>query len=143
MAVREYAVFVPYRRKKSGEYEFFLQKRDAYAPTHANQFAFWGGGIEAGELPHEAVDREEQEELCVLTLGKIHVACLRVPGKIIHVFMAPVPQGYEDTVTVCEGEYGKFMTLFDALTNVDMVPREVVLGLRIVDYVIAADSGRV
>jgi ADP-ribose pyrophosphatase YjhB (NUDIX family) len=134
MTVPEYAVFVPYRHKQSGEREFFLQKRDAHAPTHANQFAFWGGGIEKGELPQEAVDREEEEELCVQTPGKVYVAFLRMPDKVIHLFMAAVPRGYEDAVTVREGEYGKFMTLFDALTNVDMVPREVVLGLRIVDY---------
>jgi hypothetical protein len=63
-----------------------------------------------------------------------------MPDKVIHLFMAAVPHGYEDAVTVCEGEYGKFMTLFDALTNVDMVPREVVLGLRIVDYAMSEHS---
>lgn len=135
MTIREYAVLVPYRWKPSGEREFFLQKRDAHAPTHANKFAFWGGGIEAGEAPREAVDREELEELRVHTSGKVYVACLHTYGKVIHLFMVAVPLDYEKTVTVCEGEYGTFMTLCEALTNVDMVPREVVLGLRIVEHV--------
>lgn len=42
---------------------FLLQHRDHDAPTYPDYWGFFGGAIEAGESPIEALRREAQEEL--------------------------------------------------------------------------------
>jgi 8-oxo-dGTP diphosphatase len=48
---------------KNDKGELLLQLRDEEAPTAPGFWAFFGGGIEKGESPEEAVRREAEEEL--------------------------------------------------------------------------------
>ena len=59
MEMRKVAIFV--LRDESGK--ILLQHKDAGAPRLANYWAFFGGGIEKGETPEQAVKREAKEEL--------------------------------------------------------------------------------
>jgi mutator protein MutT len=56
---RRYAIFV--LRDKQGR--IVLQKRDKNAPKHPLHWSFFGGNIENGETPEQAVKREAMEEL--------------------------------------------------------------------------------
>jgi len=42
--------------------KILLQLRDEHAPTAANKWSFFGGGIDKGESPKEAIIRECKEE---------------------------------------------------------------------------------
>ncbi|MFA6307358.1 MAG: NUDIX domain-containing protein [Patescibacteria group bacterium] len=59
MKKRNVSVILLYNDKK----EVLLQHRSEDSPTLAGYWAFFGGGIEAGENPEEAVKRETIEEL--------------------------------------------------------------------------------
>ncbi len=59
METRRVAIFV----LRDENRKILLQHRDAGAPTLPNYWAFFGGGIEKGETPEQAVKREAKEEL--------------------------------------------------------------------------------
>lgn len=59
MAVRNVAVLALYNDKK----EILLQHRSVDASRLPNYWAFFGGGIEVGETPEQALTREILEEL--------------------------------------------------------------------------------
>ena len=73
-------------RNASGE--ILLQHRSADAPTYPDHWAFFGGHIEDGETPEQAVTREAMEELQYVlarpSLFKIHTS---VPDRVIYVFV--------------------------------------------------------
>ncbi len=45
------------------EGRFLLQHRDETAPTYGGYWGFFGGGVEEGETPEKAIQREAFEEL--------------------------------------------------------------------------------
>ena len=59
MAVRHVSLFILY----TSAGQLLLQHRTHDAPRHPSHWAFFGGGIEAGESPAEALQREVREEL--------------------------------------------------------------------------------
>jgi mutator protein MutT len=73
-------------RNASGE--ILLQHRTANDPTYPDHWAFFGGHIEDGETPEQAVTREAMEELqyelARPTLFKVHTS---VPDCVIYVFV--------------------------------------------------------
>jgi mutator protein MutT len=50
---------------KNHEDEYLLQLRDDKAPTFKNKWTLFGGKVEDGELPEQALTRELEEELSV------------------------------------------------------------------------------
>lgn len=108
---RNVVVYIPYRFSESGAPEFYLQKRDMKAPTHAGIFSMFGGGVEEGESLSDALVREIQEELSIRPKEpKYFTRCERSQG-IFHVFIEEVGKDFENSVDVQEGEYGKFLSL--------------------------------
>lgn len=108
---RKVAVYVPYRSTPSGELEFYLQKRDMNAPTHAGVFSMFGGGIEEGEELNEALMREIREELRYEPVNPVYLMRCERSVAIFHVFIEEVGSDFEQRVDVQEGEYGKFITI--------------------------------
>lgn len=91
MSARNVAVIILYRT----DGRILLQHRTKDAPTFPDYWAFFGGGIEAGESAEEAVKRESIEELGYELAGpRLFTA---------HGF---VHQGNEHTMHVFVEEYG-------------------------------------
>lgn len=113
---REVATLVPYCLIRKVP-RFFLQKRDMGAPTYAGYFGFFGGSIEQGETPEDAVMRETQEELLFSPVDHILFSRYETRRSINHVFFLFVDKGFDEAVTVCEGEYGAFLTLAEVVAH--------------------------
>lgn len=105
---RSVAVLVPYRWNKE-KIEFFLQKRDRNAPVHPNVFSMFGGGIEGGEEPENALKREISEELEYTPKAK-YFSRFETHRAVFHVFIEEVDTDFKSRVVVHEGEYGDFLT---------------------------------
>ncbi|TSC63026.1 MAG: hypothetical protein Athens041674_346 [Parcubacteria group bacterium Athens0416_74] len=116
---RQVAVYIPYRRSANGAFEFFLQKRDMNAPTHAGIFSMFGGGIENQEDSKIALMREVQEELCYEPKNPIYLMKCERSVAVFHVFIEEVGNDFEGLVNVQEGEYGKFLTR-EAMCDVEV-----------------------
>jgi 8-oxo-dGTP diphosphatase len=85
--------------------EMLLQHRTKDAPTFPNYWALFGGGIEAGESPEQAVKRECLEELGYELksprLFKVHALHLQGTDYVIHLF---VERYNGATLTLGEGQ---------------------------------------
>ena len=104
----EGVVFIPYRCTNAG-IEFYLQKRDKNAPTHANIFSMFGGKMEQGEQPLEALYREVKEELTYEPKHPVYFSRFETAHAVFHVFIEEVDGTFESLVNVIEGEYGAFL----------------------------------
>lgn len=94
------------------EWEGFLQFRSPGMWYKPNEFSFFGGARDGRESPEEAVVREIHEELG-MTISPDDISYVAThDGEVIHmdIYAMPVAEGFEETVTVMEGEYGKFLT---------------------------------
>lgn len=70
---------------------FLLQHRTDDAPTWAGFWGLFGGGLEPGERPKEALVRELQEEIGLDVSGARAVGAIRAaPDHIIYVFYLQV-----------------------------------------------------
>ncbi|MEK7093011.1 MAG: NUDIX domain-containing protein [Patescibacteria group bacterium] len=111
----EGAVFIPYRYANSGV-EFYLQKRDKNAPTHANMFSMFGGRMDVGEDVSAALRREVFEELNYAPHKPVYFGRFETARAIFHVFVEEVGNSFESLVKVAEGEYGAFLP-FERIDN--------------------------
>lgn len=109
------SVLIPYRKNIDGEYEFYLQMRDANASESPNVFSFFGGGIEGRESPEDCLVREIKEELCIEINNFELFKKYKFDVGDRYVFHVEVGGKFENEVVVMEGEYGKFVTLNEAL----------------------------
>jgi 8-oxo-dGTP pyrophosphatase MutT (NUDIX family) len=114
-----HAAFIPYRRVSNG-YEFFLQKRDANAPGDANIFSTFGGRADDGESEVDTVYREVLEELCYRPVNLQRLGTFQVRNNTFAVFYEEVGADFEEKVTVCEGEYGRFLSGPEIATRSDV-----------------------
>ena len=117
MGERQIAVFFPYRKRKDGAHEFFLQRRDAVAPVHANMYSLFGGGIEGIETPVEALKREVWEELRYVPNNAHYLALCGTGYGAFFVFIEEVASDFELHIDIREGVGGRFFT-YDEMCDV-------------------------
>ena len=107
---RKVAGFVPFRKKESGEFEFFMQMRDENAPVHSNMFSLFGGGVEPGEDLLTAVIRETKEELEYSPQKLVYLSDFVTLNATFSIFIEEVGADFESSIEVREGRYGSFLT---------------------------------
>ncbi|MDP3794998.1 MAG: NUDIX domain-containing protein [bacterium] len=69
-----------------------------------------GGHLEFGETPGEAVHRETKEELNLTLKAYTFFGHYEFARTAFDVYLLPVADDFESTITVREGEYGTFFT---------------------------------
>jgi 8-oxo-dGTP pyrophosphatase MutT (NUDIX family) len=109
---RKAAALIAYR-PNGKEYEFYLQKRTADAPTNPGKFGLFGGGFEQNESAIDALFREIQEELVYTPRNLTYFSRYETATRIFDVFIEEVGPDFESLVDVQEGDFGTFMTLVD------------------------------
>ncbi|MSU60631.1 MAG: NUDIX domain-containing protein [Candidatus Staskawiczbacteria bacterium] len=106
---REVSVLIPYKIKNR-QILVFLQKREKDRKVLPGHFAFFGGKLEEGESPEQALEREIKEELC------FDLKEYKLLGKYFFgewsgsVYFLKVGDDFESQIKVMEGEYGKFFS---------------------------------
>jgi 8-oxo-dGTP diphosphatase len=129
-AKRHIAVIIPYQKRSEGNL-FFLQMRDEHAPTNANKFSLFGGGLDDGETAEEAMLRELQEELEYSPKNLKYFLRSETGTRISEVFIEEVGDDFEKDVVVHEGLYGKFLSLeeIEHADNVSFLAKTLVAEL--------------
>ncbi len=116
---RQVSALIPYQ-KRDGVLHFYLQKREKDSKFMPDMFGIFGGGIEAGETMEQGLVREIQEELNITPEGYEFFATYGLPHVVMNIFALEVADGFENTVKVDEGEYGKFFSEADAIALPNM-----------------------
>src|SRR3989338_10663485 len=109
---RYVSVLIPYKVKDKKVF-VFLQKRDNKAKVLPDCFSFFGGKIELGEKPEEALVREIKEELNFNLKEYLYLCQYTSDASILivlYVYFSKVDDDFENNVTILEGEYGKFFS---------------------------------
>lgn len=109
---RENSVLIPYK-VENGKIFVFLQKRDKNSRILPDHFSFFGGNLEPGESPKEALIREIKEELDFKLEGYQFLGIYNSPIKqesVLNVYFTKVNNDFEDKIKINEGEYGKFLS---------------------------------
>ncbi|MDD5726797.1 MAG: NUDIX domain-containing protein [Patescibacteria group bacterium] len=103
------SILIPYREATAGIL-VFLQKRAKDAVRHPDDFGFFGGGMEPGESPEQALERETWEELSFKPTGYDFLGVYESAHTIRHVYSLKVENDFESKIQINEGQYGKFFT---------------------------------
>lgn len=113
---RKNSVLIPY--KITDEKTFvYLQKRTKNAKRLPDMFGLFGGGAKNTETPEKALEREIEEELTFIPSGYIFLKKYESNKNIVNVFILKVDDDFENRVKVNEGEFGKFFSDEDALSE--------------------------
>lgn len=104
---RKVSILIPY--KTEGKEVFvYLQKRSKDAKRLPGYFGFFGGGAEGDENPEETLKREISEEMNFTPEGFSYLSRYEFYKGILDVFMLKVKDGFDDSIKILEGEYGKW-----------------------------------
>lgn len=126
MEKREHASLIPFRHTVNG-IELYLQKRSNDAKVNPGLFGMFGGGIESGESPEQALAREIHEELSYRPQNPKYVSRFETEKAVFHVFVEEVGSDFESHVHINEGEFGRFLSRSDVLNSQEMSPGAVVV----------------
>src|SRR2546426_574727 len=110
MENRDVSILIPYQIKNE-EVLIFLQKREKNKKALPGHFAFFGGKLEDGETPDQALEREIREELCFTAKGYEFLGRYGdTVGGFANVYFLKIGDDFEKEIKVMEGEYGKFFS---------------------------------
>ncbi len=71
--------------------QFLLQLRDNIPDIlYPGYWALFGGHLEPGETPYDAIQRELMEEICYIPPGLLKFGCYSNSQKVRHVYHAPL-----------------------------------------------------
>lgn len=108
--VKRKSNLIPYRIADN-RLEFYLSHRSKNAKQFPDNWSFWGGGIEEGETPEQALTREIQEELnWELTQFKFLGTYYDSMPNEKHVFFTEVSNDFEKRIKILESQGGKFFS---------------------------------
>lgn len=106
---RDVSILIPYK-KENNEVFVFLERRSKTAARLADWFGFWGGGIEAGETPEQALIREMKEELNFEPVGYKHFKEFEfgVLKSVKYIYVLAVDKTFESGIKYNEAQYGQW-----------------------------------
>jgi 8-oxo-dGTP pyrophosphatase MutT (NUDIX family) len=119
---RKISILLPVKRRE-GVLEVYMQKRSADAPTLPNYFGFWGGGAEGNENAEQVLQREVKEEMG-LEIRMEDVACFNhyeFLRSVKDVYLFWPEDGWENSIVIGEGDYGKWFSLEEALVSQQII----------------------
>lgn len=129
---RENSVLIPCKIN-DGNLFVYLQKRSKNATRLPDYFGLWGGGIEEGENPEQALVREVKEELEIdLDIKQVKFLSRYENLRAIkYAYLLEVSDGWEETVVVKEGDYGKWFPVDEVfgLNNLTFADKNVLNDL--------------
>jgi len=120
------SILIPYRRD-GNRFLVFLQKRSKDAKRLPDFFGFFGGGAENGENPEEALKREIMEEISFVPSGYAYLKEYDFPRSIKSIYYLEVGDQFEKQIEVKEGEYGKYFTENEALSEPRLIEEDKVV----------------
>ena len=106
--MRKTSELIPYRLI-NGRYSLFVQKRSVEVAETPDTFGMFGGGIEDGESPEEALFREIREELDYQPRNVRFFRRYDFADYELNIYLTEVDEHLETEITVLEGDYGRFM----------------------------------
>jgi len=107
---RDVSILIPYK-KENNEVSVFLERRSKTAARLADWFGFWGGGIEAGETPDQALIREIKEEMGVTLLGYKFFKEFNFGESMKYIYSLEVDKDWESGLRYSEAQYGQWFTI--------------------------------
>ncbi|MDX9893741.1 MAG: NUDIX hydrolase [Patescibacteria group bacterium] len=117
------SILIPFRRDDN-KFLVFLQKRSKDAKRLPDFFGFFGGGAENGETPEETLKREMIEEINFLPDGYTYFNKYNFPRSIKSIYYIEVDDGFEKQIEIKEGEYGKYFTEEEALSEPKLIEED-------------------
>lgn len=130
---REVSTLVPYR-KIGNRWFFFMQKRDENAKRLPSWYGFFGGGLESGESPEEALRREIKEELDINIDNYEFLGRFESMYSINNVFIIEVSENFENEVEVLEGQYGKFLSSQELIESKEFADHDKLVVIQLSDF---------
>ncbi len=124
------AGLIPYFLSQN-EYSVFVQRRSKDARRNPSVFGLFGGRIEEGETPKQALIREIKEELNIdltspvfslrlVELG-VHNYADAYGNTRAYEYALPVTENFAEQVLIGEGDYGIFMTESEIRGNTEFL----------------------
>ena len=113
---RKISSLIPYKTKDN-EIFVYMQKRAKDAKGLPDLFGFFGGGAEGNENPNEVLRREIKEELNFILESFTHFKKYEFNDSIQDAFSLEVGDNFDKEVTVLEGDYGKWFSEKEVLSE--------------------------
>lgn len=109
------ASLVLFDRGADGDVRVFLSRRSKDATMFPDAYSFFGGGINEGETPEEAMLREIKEELGHTPENHVYLGMFCANWGLRHVFLSEEQREVVDALQVQEGQGGRWFAVSEVL----------------------------